>query len=806
MVNDGSGTPGTPPPGLAIPGIDLLDVIGRGGFGVVYRGHQRALDRYVAVKVVAVEGDQATTLRRVQREMQALGRLSSHNAVVTVYDAGVLPGHAYLVMRFLAGGTVADRLRAGQLPLSFALTTGARVASALAAAHGNDILHGDLKPANILLSDEGDAYLADFGVSRLVGDTTSQAFHTPGYAAPELWRGEQGPEADVWALGATLTALLAGAPPQLEASEHPAALSRRVRADLERRGVPASLGALVGECLAHDPERRPPAHAVAAELAQLVERLVTTYSDATDPLSGHFGAGPAGAALGAAGAGVGVGFDATRQMPADPGRADQRAQAGQRGRVDPGWQPTPTSVLPGSPPRTPPFGNPPVAPPLQPQPQPAAEAPPPKARKPGSRRPRKRRRIAGMFALVLVLAACGVAGALLIDGFAGFDIFGGGGGSGATPPAAATIERLDVQGLNGAVIQDAVAIDGRLVAVGFRGAPGATDYAAWWSDDGTTWTPVENEGFNRPGTQELKAVTRVGDDLVAVGMSKVNTDFALRIWRSTDRGETWARSGDADDRIFDPAGDQVAFSVAARGKTVVAVGRDGSTGSADAGVWRSADGAKTWQRVTKGELGGEGNQFAYGVTWVGDALVAVGNEGGRDDSDLVIWRSTDDGVSWLRVESPVLDVAGYGELSTAVAAGDTVVAVGQQGDRANSQSLFLVSTDGGRTWRVTTPPPPAAVTFEVAYNVDVVDGRFVAVGVRTVGACSTDSKLSCGDGTAWASEDGRTWVPVDPGSEAWGGTGEQFARDALELDGKLVMVGYSLKEGEVVGTVWRTDG
>ena len=390
VVNDGSGTPGSTPPGLVIPGIDLLDVIGRGGFGVVYRGHQRALDRYVAVKVIAVEGDEATTLRRVQREMQALGRLSSHNAVVTVYDAGVLPGHAYLVMRFLAGGTlVADRLRGGALPLGFVLTVGARVASALAAAHGNDILHGDLKPANILLSDEGEAFLADFGVARLVGDTTTQAFHTPGYAAPELWRGEQGPEADVWALGATFAALLTGRlpGPKRTNTRHRSAVGC-VPSSTAGERPPRSVRwwpAVWSTTRSAVRRRTPPP----TELAQLVERYVTAYTDRTDPLGGRSaggagrggsgGAGGPGAVSGAAG---GTPFDATR-----PNRRRQRTrQTGSRRQRCRPFRPLRPMVSCSTPPLGSPAGRGAGYRCSRPQPTPAVAPPTAKAPKPPARR------------------------------------------------------------------------------------------------------------------------------------------------------------------------------------------------------------------------------------------------------------------------------------------------------------------------------------------------------------------------------------------------------------------------------------
>jgi hypothetical protein len=792
-MNDVSDAAGGAHPGLQVPGVDLIDVIGRGGFGVVYRGYQRALDRYVAVKVVSVEGGEEAALRRVRREMQALGRLSTHPAIVTVYDAGVVPGHAYLVMRHLAGGTVADRLRAGPLPLGFTLTAGARLASALAAAHGIDILHGDVKPANVLLSDDGDAYLADFGVARLVGDSTNQAFHTPGFTAPELWRGEHGPAADVWSLGATLAAFLTGSAPAVAEVAHPAVLGREVRADLDRRGMPAALGALVGALLTHDPGRRPAAHEAAAELARLEDRYVTTYIDPTDPLHGRGG---------------GVPIDATRQLTTATGGAAQLPTGSPPAR--------PPSGSPG--PRTPPMGSPvvPAAAGLAPAPPPlaasgAAPAParvvrPKRGTTPASapgqprpaplrRRPR-RRRTAAVVAILLTVAALGVAGALVAAAWNR-----SGGNPGSTGEAARVSRIAEVVGLNGGVIHDATETGDGYVAVGYTGPTGAEDYAAWTSEDGVRWLPVATEGFRRDGQQELKAVTRVGDDLIAVGMSKVQTDFALRVWLSTDGGTSWRRSGDDSNAVFDPPGDQVAFSVTARNDTVIAVGIDESAGTTDAAVWRSTDGGRTWARVRAAALGGPGNQFGYAATWSGDRLVLVGRTGSGEDSDLSVWTSDDDGATWAAVTSDALAVEGYGELSAVASDGDVVVAVGQQGDRTTPRATLLRSTDRGRTWTAEAVPPAPAATLEAAYNVALVDGAFVAVGVTAQGDCAM---VSCGDAVVWRSGDGTGWARLDADAPAWAGSGEQFARDALDGGGELLVVGYELRDGELNGVVWRS--
>ena len=146
---------------LGIAGLGLGTPIGRGGFGTVYKAEQPAFRRTVAVKVLDGQLDERAQ-RLFERERQAMGALSDHPGIVTIFDAGTTTGGApYLVMAFQPGGSVADRLaREGALAWAEGLRIGVEVAEALAAAHRMEVLHRDVKPANILLSGYGHAQLA----------------------------------------------------------------------------------------------------------------------------------------------------------------------------------------------------------------------------------------------------------------------------------------------------------------------------------------------------------------------------------------------------------------------------------------------------------------------------------------------------------------------------------------------------------------------------------------------------------------------------------------------------------------------
>jgi len=257
----------------------VLEIIGRGGFGTVYRARQLAVGREVALKVdqrmLASERDQ----RRFVREVTAAGHLSGHPNVVDVYDAGVLPdGRPYLVLELCPNGSLWDRVAAaGPLAPAEVRDIGVRIADALAAAHAAGVLHRDVKPQNVLVTRYGFVALADFGLAAMPRPgmelSATRESLTPAYAPPEAFRlVEPVPAGDVYSLGATLYALLAGRPPRFPADREPdlatiIALLREPIPDLV--GVPGELTGALRHAMADDPAARPAAAAFREELAAL---------------------------------------------------------------------------------------------------------------------------------------------------------------------------------------------------------------------------------------------------------------------------------------------------------------------------------------------------------------------------------------------------------------------------------------------------------------------------------------------------------------------------------------------------------
>ncbi|MDH3705708.1 MAG: serine/threonine protein kinase, partial [Acidimicrobiia bacterium] len=261
---------------LGIDGITEAVPIGSGGAAMVYRARQPQLSRTVAVKVIQAVGDEASA-RRFAREARALGQLSEHPGIVTVYDVGRTPtGQPYLIMQFCEAGSLQDRLhRSGPLPHDETVAVAVSIADALRHAHAQGIMHRDLKPANVLVGSNGRHLVADFGIAALADSSaivsTAVSF-TPGYAPPETIQGEPAsPASDVYSLGATMYALVTGSHPFAEDGEANiyTLIHRILNDDLDdtrRLGVPDDLAQVIEDCTNKDPARRP-------TMEQLLERL-----------------------------------------------------------------------------------------------------------------------------------------------------------------------------------------------------------------------------------------------------------------------------------------------------------------------------------------------------------------------------------------------------------------------------------------------------------------------------------------------------------------------------------------------------
>lgn len=276
-----SGT-GHPAAGTTLGPYRVVRAIGSGGMGIVYEAHDLALDRRVALKVIAphLSGD-PDFRARFSREAQALAALDSDH-VVRVYAHGEAEGSLYVATQLLPDGDLGRMLaRHGAPPVALALDLVDQVAAGLADAHGAGLVHRDIKPENVLLRRQGAgfrAYLGDFGVAGRLGAghtrTRSGTVGTPSYMAPELHTGgTAGVASDVYSLGCLLWTALTGRPPYDAASEY-----QVVTAHLERP-VPqlagdgphvAALNRLLARAMAKDPARR---HRSAAELRTAVQQV-----------------------------------------------------------------------------------------------------------------------------------------------------------------------------------------------------------------------------------------------------------------------------------------------------------------------------------------------------------------------------------------------------------------------------------------------------------------------------------------------------------------------------------------------------
>lgn len=261
-----------------IPGLEDLVEVGRGGFAAVYRAYQPAFRRTVAVKVLHDTSSEDDIRERFERECQAMGLISEHPNIVTVLDAGFLAsGRAYLVMPYMPAGTLADRIRReGLIAWHDATAIVVKIAGAIHAAHDAGIVHRDVKPANMLISQYGEPKLTDFGIARIAGghETRSGVVTASlAYGAPEIVDGGRPTVAsDVYSLGATAYALLAGRAPFEVRESVAATLHAILTADppsLRGSGVPPAVAEVVESAMHKDPAERP---ATAIDVATCLRR------------------------------------------------------------------------------------------------------------------------------------------------------------------------------------------------------------------------------------------------------------------------------------------------------------------------------------------------------------------------------------------------------------------------------------------------------------------------------------------------------------------------------------------------------
>jgi serine/threonine-protein kinase len=254
--------------GRTVSHYEILEEIGGGGMGVVYKARDTRLDRLVALKFLPAEWRRDAVAReRFVREARAASAID-HPHIGTVHDIGETEdGRMYIAMAYYPGQTLTRRIGSGPLPIETALAIAAQAAEALAAAHDAGIVHRDIKPANILLDSRHQVKLVDFGLAKLGGGggvtRTGLAVGTPAYMSPEQAEGRPlDHRTDLWSLGAVLYEMLAGLRAFSGDSDHAVMYSvihgRPTPLAELRPDLPGEIVAIVDRCLAKDPERRYP--------------------------------------------------------------------------------------------------------------------------------------------------------------------------------------------------------------------------------------------------------------------------------------------------------------------------------------------------------------------------------------------------------------------------------------------------------------------------------------------------------------------------------------------------------------------
>ena len=260
---------------------ELLEEIGRGGQGVVFRARQKSLNRIVALKVISL-GQWASKahLKRFRLEAEAAARLD-HPGIVPIHEVGERDGSCYFSMKFVEGGQLDEVARREPMPIRRAVELIAKVARTVHYAHEHGILHRDIKPGNILLDAKGEPHLTDFGLARLVESESSvthtlDVLGTPSYMAPEQAVGNNAAISsvtDVYGLGAVLYQLLTGHPPFAGGATYE---TIKLLLDTEPRQprllnpkIDRDLSTICLKCLEKDPKRR---YSSALALAEDLER------------------------------------------------------------------------------------------------------------------------------------------------------------------------------------------------------------------------------------------------------------------------------------------------------------------------------------------------------------------------------------------------------------------------------------------------------------------------------------------------------------------------------------------------------
>ncbi len=280
--------------GLLVDHFEVIRLLGTGGMGEVYLARDTKLGRKVALKMIRPALlDSPEALARFQREAQAMARFQ-HPHLLTIYAVGEHEQLPYVAIEYVEGADLDERLAERSMGLDEALRIGIAVAEALIKAHQSGVLHRDLKPQNVLLSNDGRILVADFGLAKLIESDSMSVRHprlvevsavaqsnvlgSPRYMAPEQWQQDElGPATDVWALGSIMFELISGRPPfaeQQAEEQRRAVCSDTIAPRLEECcEVSRPIADLVARCLEKDPANRPTAEALLADLRAVAHQV-----------------------------------------------------------------------------------------------------------------------------------------------------------------------------------------------------------------------------------------------------------------------------------------------------------------------------------------------------------------------------------------------------------------------------------------------------------------------------------------------------------------------------------------------------
>ncbi|MDP1928296.1 MAG: protein kinase [Thiobacillus sp.] len=269
---------------MTIGRYEILDEIGQGAMGTVYRARDPMIERVVAIKTVSIallQQEGADAEARFLREAQSAGRLS-HPNIVTIYDVSEANGLAYIAMEYLSGKTLRDIMSQSQMPLDLIFDTITQMAEALAFAHEHGVIHRDIKPANVVITRQrGRIKLTDFGIAHLVNSNhtqTGQMLGSPRYMSPEQAMGRViDGRSDIFSLGAVLYEMLTGQY-AFDGESLPTIIYRvisemPVPVEVMRPNIPVELIKLLARMLSKNPEDRPDASTLVNALHALTPNV-----------------------------------------------------------------------------------------------------------------------------------------------------------------------------------------------------------------------------------------------------------------------------------------------------------------------------------------------------------------------------------------------------------------------------------------------------------------------------------------------------------------------------------------------------